>query len=73
MSGRAGVVPEHPVTPVPDGDAGAALRPVLRLSALDLAPLDTAVPSVRLHARHVVNEWGMTDMASDCELVSLPS
>jgi anti-sigma regulatory factor (Ser/Thr protein kinase) len=69
MSGRAGVVPGHPVTPVPDGDAEAALGLVLRLSALDLAPLDTAVPSARLHARHVVRKWGMAGLAADCELV----
>ena len=69
MSGHAGVVPGYPVTPVPDGEADAAFRPVLRMSALDLAPLDTAVPSARLHARHVVREWGQGDLAADCELV----
>jgi anti-sigma regulatory factor (Ser/Thr protein kinase) len=69
MSGRAGVVPGYPVAPVPDGDADAVFRPVLRMSALDLAPLDTAVPSARLHARHVVREWGQADLAADCELI----
>jgi anti-sigma regulatory factor (Ser/Thr protein kinase) len=47
----------------------ATFRPALRLSALDLAPLDTAVPSARLHARYVVREWGMASLAADCELV----
>jgi anti-sigma regulatory factor (Ser/Thr protein kinase) len=69
MSGRADVVPTHPATPAPDSDAGAASCPVLRLSALDMAPLDTAVPSARLHARHVVREWGMASLAADCELI----
>jgi serine/threonine-protein kinase RsbW len=69
MSGHASVVPGHPATSAPDSDAGTAFRPVLRLSALDLAPLDTAVPSARLHARHVVREWGMADLAADCELI----
>jgi anti-sigma regulatory factor (Ser/Thr protein kinase) len=67
MSGRADVVPAHPATPAPDSDAASC--PVLRLSALDMAPLDTAVPSARLHARHVVREWGMTSLAADCELI----
>jgi anti-sigma regulatory factor (Ser/Thr protein kinase) len=69
MSGRASAVPGYPATPAPDSDASAAFRPVLRLSALDLAPLDTAVPSARLHARHVVREWGQADLAADCELI----
>jgi anti-sigma regulatory factor (Ser/Thr protein kinase) len=42
---------------------------VLRMSALDLAPLHSAVPSARLHARHVVREWGQTERAADCELI----
>jgi anti-sigma regulatory factor (Ser/Thr protein kinase) len=42
---------------------------VLRLSALDLAPLDSAVPSARLHARHVAREWGQAELAEDCELI----
>jgi anti-sigma regulatory factor (Ser/Thr protein kinase) len=69
MSRRAGAMPGHPATPASVDDAGAAFRPVLRLSALDLAPLDTAVPSARLHARHVAREWGMASLAADCELV----
>jgi anti-sigma regulatory factor (Ser/Thr protein kinase) len=39
------------------------------MSALDLAPLDTAVPSARLHARHISREWGLAGLAEDCELV----
>jgi anti-sigma regulatory factor (Ser/Thr protein kinase) len=44
-------------------------RPVLRMSALDLAPLDGAVPSARLHARHLAREWGHAALAADCELI----
>jgi hypothetical protein len=43
--------------------------PVLRMSALDLAPMDTAVPSARLHARHTAREWGHEALAGDCELI----
>lgn len=77
MNGRASVVPGQPAVPAQqaarqparqDG-GGAALRPVLRLSALDLAPLDGAVPSARLHARHVARECGQAELAGDCELV----
>jgi anti-sigma regulatory factor (Ser/Thr protein kinase) len=42
---------------------------VLRLSALDLRPLPTAVPCARLHARQVVQEWGFPAVATDCELI----
>jgi anti-sigma regulatory factor (Ser/Thr protein kinase) len=70
MSCRAGTVQGHPATaPASDNGAGGAFRAVLRMSALDLAPLDTAVPSARLHARHVVREWGLADLAADCELI----
>jgi anti-sigma regulatory factor (Ser/Thr protein kinase) len=44
-------------------------RPVLRHAALDLGPLPTAVPCARLHARHVLREWGLADIADDSELV----
>jgi anti-sigma regulatory factor (Ser/Thr protein kinase) len=53
---------------VADGD-GRALRLVLRLSALDLRPLPTAVSCARLHARQIVREWGFPAIATDCELI----
>jgi anti-sigma regulatory factor (Ser/Thr protein kinase) len=46
---------------------GAGLA--LRHAALDLAPLDSAVPSARLHARLVLIEWDYADLARDGELV----
>lgn len=69
MSGCAGIVPEHAAVPATQSQASTAVRQVLRISGLDLAPLDTAVPSARLHARHVVREWGRADLAEDCELI----
>ena len=50
-------------------ESNEPFRPVLRMSALDLAALDTAVPGARLHARHVACEWGHAVLAADCELV----
>jgi len=38
-------------------------------SALEFAPLPTAVPCARLHAVHVLHEWGLRDLASDAEIV----
>jgi serine/threonine-protein kinase RsbW len=51
--------------------ACATARPpfALRHAALDLAPLPTAVPCARLHARCVLREWGLPDIAGDAELV----
>jgi anti-sigma regulatory factor (Ser/Thr protein kinase) len=38
-------------------------------SALEFAPLPTAVPCARLHAVHVLHEWGLRDLAGDVEMV----
>lgn len=38
-------------------------------SFLELGALDGAVPSARLHARHVLWEWGLATLADDAELV----
>ena len=38
-------------------------------SALEFAPLPTAVPCARLHAVHVLREWGLRDLASDAEMI----
>ena len=40
-----------------------------RYSALDLRPLPSAVPSARLHARHVFREWGHAGIAPDGEII----
>lgn len=38
-------------------------------SALEFAPLPTAVPCARLHAVHVLHEWGLRDLAGDAQTV----
>ena len=38
-------------------------------SALELAPLPTAVSCARLHAVHVLHEWGLRGLADDTALV----
>jgi anti-sigma regulatory factor (Ser/Thr protein kinase) len=38
-------------------------------SALEFAPLPTAVPCARLHAVHVLHEWGLRHLANDAALI----
>jgi anti-sigma regulatory factor (Ser/Thr protein kinase) len=38
-------------------------------SALEFAPLPTAVPCARLHAVHVLREWELRDLANDAEMI----
>ena len=46
------------------------LRPVLhRTSYLELAPLPSAIPCARLHAVHVLHEWGLRALAEDAALI----
>ena len=51
---------------LPSGPAGPAFR---RHSMLELAPLPGAIPCARLHAVHVLHEWGLRELASDAELI----
>jgi anti-sigma regulatory factor (Ser/Thr protein kinase) len=46
--------------------AGPALH---RTSFLEFAPLPGAVPCARLHAVHVLHEWGLRELADDGALV----
>lgn len=48
------------------GGAGPAFR---RHSVLELAPLPGAIPCARLHAVHVLHEWGLRELASDAEVI----
>jgi anti-sigma regulatory factor (Ser/Thr protein kinase) len=66
MSGGASAIHGHAAAPASDSGASG---PVLRLSALDLRPLPTAVPCARLHARNVLLAWGLADLAAETELV----
>jgi anti-sigma regulatory factor (Ser/Thr protein kinase) len=38
-------------------------------SALEFAPLPTAVACARLHAIHVLNEWGLRALAADAAMI----
>jgi len=38
-------------------------------SALEFAPLPTAVPCARLHTVHVLHEWGLRGLADDAEMI----
>ena len=38
-------------------------------SALEFAPLPTAVSCARLHAVHVLHEWGLRRLAEDAALI----
>ena len=75
-SRRAGVVQgaQHAATgPEPSSGVGLAFHldepePPLR-SYLELGALPTAVPCARLHARHVLWEWGWNGLAPDGELL----
>jgi anti-sigma regulatory factor (Ser/Thr protein kinase) len=40
-----------------------------RLTSLELAPLDTAASCARLHAVHVLHEWGLGGLAEDAALI----
>jgi anti-sigma regulatory factor (Ser/Thr protein kinase) len=42
---------------------------VHRTSYLELAPLPGAIPCARLHAVHVLHEWGLRGLAGDAALV----
>ena len=39
------------------------------MSFLELAPLPGAIPCARLHAVHVLHEWGLRELADDAALV----
>ena len=75
-SRRAGVVQGSQLTasgPEPSSGVGPAFHPgeptpPLR-SYLELGALPTAVPCARLHARHVLREWGLNGLAPDSELL----
>jgi anti-sigma regulatory factor (Ser/Thr protein kinase) len=57
------------VPPFAAGSAGGEAGEWTLQSFLELGALDGAVPSARLHARHVLREWGLTALADDAELV----
>jgi anti-sigma regulatory factor (Ser/Thr protein kinase) len=75
-SRRAGVVQGSELTaagPEPSSGVGPASllgEPEAPLrSYLELGALPTAVPCARLHARHVLRDWGLNGLAPDSELL----
>ena len=76
MNGRADVVYGTKPSPEPGSDVGPASKGGGAVTAswplsdtLTLGALPTAVGSARAHARAVVAEWAMADVAEDVELV----
>jgi anti-sigma regulatory factor (Ser/Thr protein kinase) len=76
MNGRADVVYGTKPSPEPGSDVGPASKGDGAVTAswpltdtLTLGALSTAVASARLHARALVAEWAMADVAEDVELV----
>ncbi len=75
-SGRAGAVQGSQRTAT-DPERSSSVGPALHLhepapplrSYLELGALPTAVPCARLHARHLLWEWGMTELAPTTELL----
>src|SRR5450755_310899 len=65
VTGGAACLPEF------DSGAGPAVQPGQwpRRTALELAALATAVPCARLHARNVVLEWSLAELAETVELI----
>jgi len=58
----------------PRGDTRTMIGPgtgtaLHRTSLLEFAPLPTAIPCARLHALHVLREWGLRDLADDAALI----
>ena len=43
--------------------------PTYLSSMLEFAPLPTAVPRARLHAVHVLHEWGLRHLADDVAMI----
>jgi anti-sigma regulatory factor (Ser/Thr protein kinase) len=69
MIGGTGTVTGRTTPHRPGLGSGAGTASHL-ISALELAPLPTAIPCFRLHAVAVLREWGLPrELAADAELV----
>lgn len=66
MAGGSGVTPAVP-TEHGSGVGPASTWPLT--SYLELGALPTAVPSARLHARLIMREWGLDELAETVELI----
>jgi anti-sigma regulatory factor (Ser/Thr protein kinase) len=63
MIGGTGTVTERTRPVVPGANASSAGTAFHRTSFLELAPLPGAAPCARLHAVHVLHEWGLRELA----------
>lgn len=66
MAGGTGAVTGRPVRLQHGPGTGTAFD---RTSFLEFAPLPTAIPCARLHAVHVLHEWGLRTLAGDAALI----
>ena len=65
-AGGIGAVTGRPVRLEHGSGTGVAVH---HTSFLELAPLPTAVPCARLHAIHVLHEWGLRALTDDAALI----
>jgi anti-sigma regulatory factor (Ser/Thr protein kinase) len=68
LDGGTGTVTGHRPPPGPEQGSGAGTA-FHRESCLKLAPLPTAASCARLHAVHILHEWGLRHLADDAALV----
>src|ERR1022692_3054015 len=77
MSGGTGSVNDCPVATsgmsedatVENSGAGTVYQDFPLESVLEFRPLPTAVPCARLHAKNMLFEWRLPDLADDAELL----
>lgn len=69
MIGGTGTAPEHATAHRRLGHCPGAGTAPHRQSILELAPLPTAASCARLHAVHVLHEWGLRELADDAAMV----
>ena len=62
-------VTASPAPPDRPGRGSGAGTAVHRRSYLELASLPSAIPCARLHAVHVLHEWGLRALAEDAALI----
>ena len=62
-------VTASPAPPDRPGRGSGAGTAVHRTSYLELAPLPSAIPCARLHAVHVLHEWGFRALTEDAALI----
>jgi anti-sigma regulatory factor (Ser/Thr protein kinase) len=69
MTGGTGTVPGRATAHHRAGRGSGSGTASHRQSALELAPLPTAVACARLHTVHVLHEWGLRELADDSTMI----